>query len=346
MSHVLRKWKGRLAFSLSVMVALTLILTALPEKVGATATLPLLPVQMNVTNVSVTAGASTSTIQTAIDTASTGGGGTVTFAAGTYNITAPITLKSNVTLVGAGSSSTVLKRNSTTDLGGNGVLNVANGGLINAIIKNLTVDGNTATDPNTNPTTLKTYGILVQGADGSNDKILLDNIIVQNSEMGVHFKGTTNLTIQNSTFTNNGGLYYFWHNLYLRRVSKVLVKNSVLSHSSSANGINISYSDNITIDTCQVYNNYFRGIRAADSSYIDVINNNVYSNSTGDGIIYNSETTGVTNFRINGNTVSNNGGYGISVSSNSSNGEVKLNVDGGGNVSGFKKISGSNIIVQ
>lgn len=344
MTKVNRKFSA-LAISLTIACSIGI----LPNIAGASATLPTLPTQMHNNDVSVPAGASTSTIQSAVDSASSAGGGTVTLASGEYNITAPIVLKSNVTINGAGKNSTVLKRNGSNNLGANGVLTTsASGGVSNIIVKNLGIDGNSFIDPDTNPNhdSITNYGTLVQGPDNSNDKILFDNFKIKNSTMGLHVKGSKNVTIQNSDFNNNGGSYLYWHNMYLRRVSKVLIKNNVMSYSSSGNGLNISYSDNITIDSNNVYNNYFRGIRVADSSYIDTINNNVHDNQTGDGIIYNSEVTGVTNFIINSNTVKNNGGYGILVNSNSSNGEVKSNINGGGNLSGFIKNDGSNVVVQ
>lgn len=335
------------ALALTLAVASSLATTA--ETAYATATLPVLPVQKHNKDVSVPAGASTSTIQNAINSASAAGGGTVTLAAGVYTVTAPIVLKSNVTLDGAGKDVTVLKRNAASNLGANGVLTTtSSGGVVNVIVKELTVDGNSFIDPGTSPDpdSITNYGTLLQGPDNSNDKILFDQFKIKNATTGLHIKGSINVTIQNSDFNNNGGCYLYWHNVYLRRVSKVLLKNNVMSASSSGNGINISYSSHVTIDSNRVYNNYFRGIRAADSSYIDTINNDVHDNKTGDGIIYNSESTGVTNFRINSNTVAKNGGYGILVNSSSSAGEVKGNINGGGNASGYMKIDGSGISVK
>lgn len=337
--------------AVSVLSSAIILTTVNPQVAKADATLPTLPSQSHTYDVSIVAGASTAVIQSAIDTASSKGGGTVTLALGTYTITSPITLKSNVTLAGAGKTATILKRSSSSDLGlATSVINVSSGGLNNAIVKLLTIDGNSVIDPTTNPDKDSWHngGVLItDGTTGTNDKILFDNIIVKNSTMGFHVKGTSNLTVQNSDFTNNGGCYLYWHNMYLRRVSKTKIYNCNLYSSPSANGINISFSDNVTVDTCNAYNNYFRGIRIADSSYIDVLNSKVYGNKTGDGIIFNTDTTtGVSDFRIKSNTVSNNGGYGILTNSACSNGQVWHNVDGGGNTSGFKSLSGSNIDYQ
>lgn len=321
-----------------------------PNPAGDTTTLPSTPTQLHKKDVSVAVGANTSTIQAAIDSASSAGGGTVTLDSGTYTITTPILLKSNVSLAGAGKDITVLKRDPNYSMGIYGVLSSATtGGLSNVIVKNLTIDTNYVVAPfdsSTNNVEVTNYGVLIQGADGSNNKIQFDAIKVQNSSIGFHIKGTNNLTVTNSEFTKNGGAYYYWHNVYLRRVSKVLLKNNTMSYGTSGNGINISYSDNITIDSNHVYNNYFRGIRAADSSYIDTINNQVYSNITGDGIIYNSESTGVSNFRIDSNKVTGNGGNGIYISSSSSYGTVSSNEDGGSNIKGFLFNGSTSVIVK
>jgi len=147
--------------------------------------------------------------------------------------------------------------------------------------------------------------------------------------MGLHVKGTSNLTIQDSNIHDNGGVEYYAHNLYLRRDSDANVQNSTFSDSPTGDGVNISYSDNITVQDCILANNYFRGVRAADSSYIDVLDNTVSGNGQ-DGITMNSESTGVDDFRILSNTVTDNS-VGISTSSDSSNGSVWYNsVSGNG----------------
>lgn len=310
-------------------------------------TLPTTPTQLHTYDVSVAAGASTATIQKAINNAYTNGGGTVTLAAGTYTITTPVILKSNVTITGAGKSSTILKRASSSDLGtGCSVITVSSGGISNVIISALTIDANTSIDPSSSPDkdSWSNGGVLITDTDETNDNIMFNNIVVKNATMGFHIKGTTNLTVKNSDFYNNGGCYKYWHNMYLRRIYYVNIYNCNLYSSNSGNGINISFCTNILIDTCNCYSNYFRGIRAADSSYIDVLDCNIYSNKNGDGIIFNTDTTtGVDNFIIKSNTVSDNGGYGIRTNGDCSDGEVYYNIDGGGNSSGFKSLSGNNI---
>jgi parallel beta-helix repeat protein len=343
--------RKRKVFKIAAIVFSSLIMLELTniQVSKADATLPEVPIQLHAYDISVAAGESESTIQSAIDTASSKGGGTVTLDSGTYTITTPIVLKSNVTLTGDGKNSTILQRSSSSDLGLScSVITAISGGLSNVIVKSLTIDGNDIVDPSTTPAADSWHngGIVVTDGSSSNtnDKLLFDDIIVENSTMGFHIKGTKNLTVQNSDFINNGGCYDYWHNMYLRRVSYTNIYNCNMYGSTSGNGLNVSYSDNVTVSYCNSYNNYFRGLRFADSSYIDVFNCEVYGNKTGDGIILNTDSkTGVSNFRLETNTVSNNHGYGILTNSACSNGGVGHNVDGRGNSNGFKSLAGTNI---
>lgn len=309
--------------------------------------LPRLPSQFHVHDVNVPANSSDETIQAAINSASIAGGGTVTLEKGKYSIKKPIYLKRNVTITGAGKGATVLQIDA--NLGANGALTSNNSNpAVNVIIKNLTVDGVAAAEPDKvlNHDEIANYGILLDGNSYVNDKVLFDNIEIKNTNMGLHMKGSSNVTVQNSEFHDNGGSINFWHNIYLRRVTKVLIENCDIYKSNSGNGINISYSDHVTVDSSKIHDNHFRGIRVAVSSFVDVTNNNVYGNKTGDGIIYNSEKTGVTNFRIIKNAVSDNGGYGININGACSNGEVMSNISGEENKNGYIQNGGKNVSVK
>lgn len=332
---------------LSILVGLAFSFILNHSAAHAAAELPELPSQLHYKDISLSSDASITQIQSAINEASSSGGGTVTLAAGVYSVTESIYLKSNVTIEGAGKGMTIL-RIEAENLGSRGALTSDNSSpAVNVIIRDLTVDGIAPTDPDDNTSTaVPNYGILLDGGSYVNDKVLFDRIEVKNTDGGLHLKGASNVTIQNSEFYNNGGSYYYWHNVYLRRVSKVLIYNCEMYDAISANGINISYSNHITIDSSNIYNNYFRGIRAAVSEQIDITNNTVSDSGNGDGIILISENSmGVNGFNITNNTVSNNQGYGILVHSDSSNGEIRSNVDGGGNL-GFILNMGSNVTIE
>ena len=196
------------------------------------------------------------------------------------------------------------------------------GGLNNIIFKNLKVDcalsqtqRNSTSDPG------KNYGVYVTDTSQPNSRVLFDSVQITACWMGLHSKGTSDLTIKNSNIHDNGGFHPTPTTSISGECQGRTYRTALSVH--TGNGINISYSDNITVQRCILTNNHFRGVRAANSSSIDVLNNTVSGN--GDtGIIMNSETAGINNFRIINNTVTSNA-VGISTTSNSSNGSVWRN---------------------
>jgi parallel beta-helix repeat protein len=297
-----------------------------PASAVAAAALPAVPAAKASPTYSVAVGGS---IQAAVDQAAAAGGGTVTLASGTHNITSPVLLRSGVTLQGQGQSGTAL----TTIHNSAGtnmivMLDGRDGGLSNVIIRQLKVDcALSATQRQYTSDPGKNYGAYITDNKASNDRVLVDNVQITACAVGLHSKGTTNLTIRNSNIHHNGGWPTYFHNVYLRRVSKADIQNTIMSDSTGGNGINISYSDNITVRNCTVSGNGFRGVRAAESTYIDVLANTVANNEDA-GIVINSEANGVQHFRIHGNAVTGNR-VGIATTSNSSDGEVWNNTVSG-----------------
>lgn len=325
-------YKGALTFAPRMIIAVATAAISLVASQGlaladgASATLPALPTQVTSPVFNVSPGGD---IQTAVDAAHDAGGGTVNLASGRFDITTPIVPRSDVTIQGQGSTGSGM----TTVCNGLGtgmviMVDGRSGGLNNVIFQDFKVDcGLSRTQRSYTSDPGKNYGVYITDNNASNDLVLFDNIQITQCLTGFHSKGTSDLTIRNSNFHDNGGVLYYAHDDYLRRVSKVNVQNSVLSDDSTANGLNISYSDNVIVQGCTITNNYFRGVRAADSSYIDVLNITVSGN--GDtGVIMNSETDGIDQFRIISNPVKSNL-VGISTSSNSSNGSVWYNTASG-----------------
>jgi hypothetical protein len=129
---------------------------------------------------------------------------------------------------------------------------------------------------------------------------------------GVHIKGTDGVIIKECEFTKNGakGKEGYAHNLYLRRCKNALVSNTTLNGSTSGNGCNISYSRNVTIDSCEVLRNYFRGIRAADTDGCTVKNSVIGANGKV-GLLANREKVATKNIVFINNIVFDNGAGGI-----------------------------------
>ena len=251
--------------------------------------------QLNAATRSVSPGES---IQDAIDYVSANGGGTVTLAAGVHPISTSIKMKSNVTLSGAGSTATTINTSKVIKS-----IEQASEGLQNVTIQNLNITG------------VAVHGshaihLIAMNTDHTNIKLL--NVHASNTGWGVHIKGAQDVTIRNCEFTQNGakGKEGYAHNLYLRRCKNALVSHTKLLDSTTGNGCNISYSENITLDNCEVLNNYFRGIRAANTNGYTVTNCKIGGNGRV-GLLANSESVATKNIRFDNNIVFNNGQGGI-----------------------------------
>lgn len=238
-------------------------------------------------------------IQTAIDNVAASGGGIVTLAAGIHTITTPVRMKSNVTLQGEGNWASLLKTTVNMKM----IIADAEG-LVNLSIQNLAIQGTNAALGG---------GIEIASLGVDNENITIINVHCYETGWGVHVKGAKNLVVKDCLFERNGtvGQEGFAHNMYLRRVYGAEVRNSKFLNSISANGINISYSENIKVYNCEMSGNYFRGIRAANTDGY-LVHDCIVKNNGDVGIFANSESVPTTNIDIRRNCVSNNTLPGIS----------------------------------
>jgi hypothetical protein len=262
---------------------------------GAIVVLLVFTANLNAATRSVAPGES---IQSAIDYVNSNGGGTVTLAAGIHNITSPVQMKSNVTLQGEGNLASTLK--TTNDIK---MIIQSDYGLVNVTIQNLVLIGSP---------TKNAGGIHLISYNTDHDHINLSGVHVFETGWGVHIKGAKNVTINNCNFSRNGNpeSKKYAHNLYLRRCYTATVTNSVFNYSTSANGINISYSKDIKITNCEAVGNYFRGMRAADTDGFQVHNCVIVENGNV-GLLANKEKAVTKNIDWQNNCVSNNGSKGI-----------------------------------
>jgi parallel beta-helix repeat protein len=243
-----------------------------------------------------------STIQAAIDAATAGD--VIEVAAGTYNERVIIT--KSLTLQGVNEGTTIID-GSTFASAGRGIL--INNGVTNVTIQNLTVQNFIGSDGNTHG------GIY---AIGSNN----------------------NLTVQHVTIKDNRGTSTSGSGFYANGPIDNVILDHVTSsgHYPGARGIVIwnGLKSNITITNCEVFNNNCCGIELQDgtASGVTFENNLIYNNGdNGIGIV---GLQGPGENLIKGNTLTNNGRFGI---------EVK-NPDGSGLTSGAGRIVVENNTVS
>ena len=265
-------------------------------------------------------------IQAAIDDLAATGGGTVALTAGTHQVTTPIQLRSNVTLSGhssTGTNPTTLHNAAGSDMVA--MLDGSSGGLSNVIIQRIKVDcALTAVQRGSTANPGKNYGVYITDTVAPNDRILLDSVQITACAVGFHTRGTSDLTVRNCDIHHNGGSSRAFHNVYLRGVSRARLESSTFNGSNSGNGLDVSYSDNITVFQVTANGNAVRGIRFAESDHVDVLVC-IATGNTDAGIVMNSEAKGVQTFRIHGDTATGNR-VGVATSANSNQGEIWNNV--------------------
>lgn len=237
-------------------------------------------------------------IQAAIDEVSEAGGGAVNLAAGEYPITRPIRIRSRVTLNGRGPAETAI----VTDRAIKSI-EQASEGLERVIIRNLSITG--ILDNESLAISLISYG-------KDHQNIALQGVHASNAGWGVHIKGAEGVIIDSCVFFGNGtkGKEGFAHNLYLRRCKNARVIRTKLTGSTTGNGGNVSYSKNILFDRCLVRDNYFRGIRFADSDGC-IVRNCIISGNGNVGLLANREKTPAKNILFTNTVVFENGQGGI-----------------------------------
>lgn len=237
-------------------------------------------------------------IQEAVERVSLAGGGTVNLGAGVHQISTSIKIESNVTLSGAGHSTTTINTAKVIKS-----IEQASEGLQNVTIQNLTITGVAVNG---------SHAIHLVSYRKDHRQIKLLNVHASRTGWGVHIKGAQDVIIRNCEFAKNGakGKEGYAHNLYLRRCKNAMVSHTKLNGSTSGNGCNISYSKNITLDRCEVLNNYFRGIRAADTDGYTVTNCRIGGNGRV-GLLANKEKVVTKNIRFVNNIVFDNGEGGI-----------------------------------
>ena len=147
---------------------------------------------------------------------------------------------------------------------------------------------------------------------------MITNVEVTSCGMGVHLKRVCGVIVTGCNFHDNGTTYSndfdYFHNLYIRQCDNsnysITVTNCQLNNGWSGNGLNLSYNENIFVENTTATNNFFRGIRAADSTNFTVQFCTVSEN--GDvGLIANEEINPTLNIDWYSNTADGNlnGGF-------------------------------------
>ena len=186
-------------------------------------------------------------------------GGSVYLLAGTYNITAPIQLKSNISLIGEGAG-TVLKVDSSSNYNVINAQGTSTNHLSGILISQLRIDGDKDNVSGSN------CGISFGYVDDSKiTKIWIENL----TSHGVSLQNSSCNILSKSFFIKNNS-----DGIYLSSSEDNIISKSNFSENGYA-GIRLEPSDNNIIDSNIVYRNDDKGILLDSSSNNIILGNNI-----------------------------------------------------------------------
>ncbi|APZ45839.1 hypothetical protein BW723_05805 [Polaribacter reichenbachii] len=265
-------------------------------------------------------------IQNAINSMSSSGGGTVYLAAGNHIISSSIILKSNVNLEGVSSANyydVIIMPNSTSF---NEPLIANSSPIVNINLRNFKIRGNLISSEQNLPPSYHTsgtaytnssirddiFGIKLIGegttyATAENKNINIEDVEVRNCSMGIHLKGMRDIFMKNLKLHQNGLIETYFHNIYLRRVFKVHLRESEMTNSPTANGINVSQSEDVILKYNKCNNNFFRGLRVEGEAGYIINNVDLFQNETKNNGQIGFRVRNVSSGNISTNTSTGNG---------------------------------------
>ena len=244
-------------------------------------------------------------IQAAIDKVAAAGGGCVDLGAGTWTLGASLRMKNRVTLNGRGASTLLQGPGSVY-----GFALITGDGtepLVDMTVENLVLDGRIppsalTTEPNASNPYGGALGIFFAAYTTDDRNILIKNVEVRHTAMGIHVKGTTGLTLDGVDIHHNG-IAYWLHNVYLRRCSDVTIVHSRMDDSLIGTGLHIAGGgQNIAISQSDFSGNSGSGMNIQDLPTNVTIQDSQMIGDKGDGISAVGTNLIITGVKAQGNT--------------------------------------------
>jgi parallel beta-helix repeat protein len=179
-------------------------------------------------------------IQAAIDAANAAGGGTVQLDAQTYLIDTPITMKSNVRLLGEGMGATVLKRDESFTTSDKYFVGATDGAISNVVVQALTLDRDfTEQEVLDNDETVLLGIRIYSSTEYYNRRIRVSEVEAIGFTVGVLMSGTEHIIIENCNMHHNGGTHLH-HNVYFRRIGVVRFSGNYIHDSIGGSGLKLA----------------------------------------------------------------------------------------------------------
>ncbi len=258
-------------------------------------------------------------LQHALDSAA-GKSGWVIAKAGIHKMPGTLKIPSGVTLAGEGTGTVIFLDPAS---GMRDAIVNASPQMKDVTIRDLVIEGNTKTDPGTDPNSSRSYrnpgnrgGIMfLSNSEGGIKNLSLINVTVRNCTFnGVFLNGIDGLNIISCDFTENGSSVVpgprLQHNLLITRSSGITVKDCRLDTSPFGCGIALGHCSEARVINCEVARNGWYGILLTESKNITISGNLVEANDKS-GVMAEFLYRGSENLTITENYIQYNNGFGL-----------------------------------
>jgi parallel beta-helix repeat protein len=252
---------------------------------------------------------------------SAGTGKWVLLKAGIHKLPATLKLPSGITLAGEGIETVLF-----LDPGAEGMRDAmvnAENDMHDVTIRDLKIEGSNRTEVHSDPNSTRSYrgnynrgGIILRALkEGQMKNINVINVsLLSCTYNGLFISGASNVTIQTSDLSENGGSVVpgpkLQHNILLTHCDNVKVTNSRLGTSPFGSGISVAHCKNVQINNNEIARNAYYGIQIAESSDITVSGNLVEGNDSS-GVMVEFLSQGSAGITVNNNRIQYNGRYGL-----------------------------------
>ncbi|MGC3990858.1 MAG: hypothetical protein QM796_14505 [Chthoniobacteraceae bacterium] len=166
-------------------------------------------------------------IQSAINSVSAAGGGTVNVTSGSATISTALIMASNVTLTGAGNPTTTLSLSSNIADG----ITLSSGSWSNITVKNIKIYGA--------GTTVAQNGVDLAGTGGTGTGGVMSNVQSLNTGYDAAKLSSSNGSVTSCNF-HDAGLNYYYHCLYFLGGSGTAISGSQFNDSPYGSGLHVN----------------------------------------------------------------------------------------------------------
>lgn len=266
-------------------------------------------------------------IQAALDRRG-GSGGWVVLGKGLHTVSASLRIPSGVTLAGYGRES-ILYFDPKAPSANTAIAIVnASDDLHDVTLRDFVVEGSTLSHPPTDanqdhrvrsyPTAPSRGGIrLASQHAGEMRNLRFEHLTVRNcTHNGVAIRGASQVAVIASDFTDNGGSVVpgpgLEHDLVLTRIVEAEVRDSRFDDSPWGSGIDVTFSQDVTLSNNETARNGLYGIHVSDSKKVN-IRGNLAEGNDGGGIRFDRLFDGSRGAVVEGNILRNNGASGLHI---------------------------------